>query len=424
MTTNATASTVASLDAYPENVVDIFWLKKDDTTGGSPKANFNPALDKTIIFVHGWSPGAIATGEVIRNMYSIYPELYKNDPTQVNLVNKWIDAGWNVGVFNWYPFADDDDITDFNAVSVVPYNTESKIHSTDNIVGMRYRNLDGSTFSNLANTSVLYGKTVTEMFLHRYQAFFSKTSSINGIPINTYFSKNKEMRIVGFSLGNQIAMCGTSLINQQIFKGIVTNVPKVTRIELLDPYYCAANTKLAYATKCKAFSNSGGSASIVLQAFKSLPAVIPTVWYQTTPLTNIYNFGDSNDALKKDIVWQGIKVWCVGDVSLSKRHSLAVDWYFNSIDVKYGAYKYSGTWYSGYKWIKLAEDCNAFSACSPNDYVLKKMPLPVYWLQISNSIFCANVSAVDGCETIETNDDCFSMEDGEYASSVNLMEYL
>lgn len=406
--------------SYPESNVNIFWLKKEDNSGGSIMTNFNTSLEKTIIFIHGWSSGCIKNGELINNLYSAYPETYKNNQTQVNLYNKWIDAGFNVGIFNWIPFADDDDITDFNAISVVPYNTESKIHSINNIVGMRYRNLDGTTFSKLSPLSILYNKTITEMFIHRYLEFFSSTL------YGGYFKTNKEMRIVGFSLGNQIAMCGTSIINQNIYNktDAYKNIPKITRIELLDPFYCYKNLNLMYSTKCTAFTNTGSSASIILSAFNSLPSKIPTIWYQSTPLTNMAIFGDSNDELKKNIVWQGIKLWCVNDLSLSKRHSLVVDWYFNSLNIKFCSYKYTGNWYSGYKWTKLPEDCNAFSASSSNDYIIRMMPLQKYWIQISNSIFKNNISNIDGSESIETFDDCFSIEDGDYASSIDLLEYL
>lgn len=391
---------------YPESVVGLFWLSKDDMVGSkndvSNNQNFNPSRN-TVIICHGWQNGSIKRNELF-NLYSMYSKLF----TQ----NEWINNNWNVGVFRWIPFADDDDVTDLNSINVAPCNTECKIHVLNGLTGMRYREKDGNTFKSITDvSSKLFGKTVRDMFVDEYSRFFSNITKHD----------NQEIRILGHSLGGQLAMVTTAAINATV------NLPKVDRLELLDPYY-TGNYRQYYKLDSGNLTYDGYAACISRNALQCLNPDsdnpnVAVVWYQCTSLTNVYGISDSNDAMKKPVVWEGVRFWYISDLNQAERHSAIIPWYFQTLNYNPPQYIYTGTkWWSA-KWLECPNE-SGFSANTSISYIKQNMNLKCYWIQ-ANKSYGVDDTAIkenNGATTFKVNDDIFAKEIGDYASSVDLLE--
>ena len=330
------------LSNYPECVTGLFWLSHDyksdginankfgektessPTTDGkyyginSKKCLFDPSR-KTIIYVHGWQQTLIKN-----KIFTVLP------PSIVN----FITDGWNVGIFRWQSFSDDDDtsFTDYN--STVPVVTESKIYSKN---FMRYRNANGIGFVNIPHvspTSSPYSnKNMTDIFVEEYAKYFGEsTSKYTG----------SEIRFVGHSLGTQLVVNAARQINESTTTTTTTtttpNYKKVNRIDLLDAFFCNINKKDAQDKF--GYNGLSGAQKTVDNVNKLNPDPaklnVAISWFQCTALTNITPekiskdilgldsvilgplfqravgdmiFSDSNDALKTLVAYQCHKFW-------------------------------------------------------------------------------------------------------------------
>jgi len=86
---------------------------------------FDPSKP-TVIYVHGYQPRTIIRKFRESLNWNDNDDEYGLD---MNAADHWLKAGWNVGVFYWASYADEDYVHD----------AEAKIWSNDTSVGMRYR---------------------------------------------------------------------------------------------------------------------------------------------------------------------------------------------------------------------------------------------------------------------------------------------
>ena len=362
--------------SYPEDYVGIFWLDPNnqmDQYGKKGPINFNPDK-KSVIFLHGFRNGSISHKT---NNYSVLSSNYSNKIAHAS----WL-SDWNVGIFRWEPFADDDDYE----LIPNPRKTEVKIHVGTNL---RYRNKDSRDFTTAP--AKLYGKSISDMFIDEYK-------SVN-------FAENLEVRLVGHSLGCQLSL--------SVAAGIVklgTNVKQVNRIELLDPYFCNGQN-IDYISTPKSSAAMARMNLSIINPSKTVPSV-PVCWYQCTNFTDFDINACSNTDMKKYVAWQGLKFWYLGDTDFSLRHCECISWYFLSQSllpayVYYSIYCY-GWWNkhpSGYE--------NALSATVSDDYIKKCMYDEIYWVQINNSILNNDISSTDNTLTTSVRDDKFQIIKGK-----------
>ncbi|HYF94180.1 MAG TPA: hypothetical protein VD969_18335 [Symbiobacteriaceae bacterium] len=160
---------------------------------GLSREYFDPARP-TVIYVHGWAKNSVRESG---------RESMKSPTDQQDMMAAW--KGWNVGVFYWNAFSDDD-------WGAEPRFAEGKIDKGE----ITWSQADGRGGSHFADTrvkdpaSVLFAGAILEAMKE---------------------FKGPEFRIVGHSLGTQMAVMGTYYVSK-------SQSPHLTpgRVALLDPW--------------------------------------------------------------------------------------------------------------------------------------------------------------------------------------------
>ncbi|WP_224249070.1 hypothetical protein [Hyalangium gracile] len=211
-----------SAKPYDCNSLDygLYWYGKNNTskkayTDGRDISGYYSKTKPTVIYVHGWQKGTVKDNLVAGTNTSNGREEFFWDVGNVNVANAWVDAGYNVGIFHWTQLADDDDVLP------TPIGPEAKIWTnnfatTANDYRLRWRKCDG-TF----NTASQAPAPARQLFYTAYKAALSKYAG-------------PEIRIVGHSLGNQMALGMTRLAYDDTSLA-ASRKPK--RVALLDPYW-------------------------------------------------------------------------------------------------------------------------------------------------------------------------------------------
>lgn len=186
----------------------IYWAGANGALAKAVPGQSNPYFSPskpTVIYVHGWEKDTTARG--FRETFN----WSKNDPTNginVDTSNSWRSAGWNVGIFYWNQFSDEGEVKD----------AEAKIWSPSGPRGMRWRKCDGTyqTFSRNVSAAQLF-----------YESYTSAMSSFTGT----------QVRIVGHSLGNQMAVRMTKMVSDNVDAGRIASRLLPKRVTLADPFW-------------------------------------------------------------------------------------------------------------------------------------------------------------------------------------------
>ena len=175
---------------------------------------FDPSKP-TILFIHGWQPGATVNKQRFDFCYQYPVSSTENSPIY-NTLHYW--KGWNVGVFYWTQFADEDNMLD----------AEAKIYSNHGAQGMRWAYLDEQGQLQHCQAGSLHCKMplrydgqvadVLQMLERAYR---------QALPAHMNAS---QLRIAGQSLGTQLAIQLTRYVLNH------PQLPQPTRLSLMDPY--------------------------------------------------------------------------------------------------------------------------------------------------------------------------------------------
>ena len=192
----------------------IYWYGPGNTaqkaTNGTTSVFFDPSKP-TVIYAHGWQKDST---KARRREDFLFKQAA--DDSVKNVADAWLTAGWNVGIFYWNQFADEDDVR----------SAESKIWGlsdpTVEAAGMRWRQCDGS-FSSASSPEVPVG----ELFLESYRNALAGYQGSN-------------IRLVGHSLGNQVVTRLAGLIADQVASGQLARNLLPTRVALMDPWWSMA----------------------------------------------------------------------------------------------------------------------------------------------------------------------------------------
>jgi len=301
-----------------------YWFKNGSESVKATGSNIPGYYDSskpTVIYFHGWQKGTSVDN--YRREKFIFV-----DPTQsnasVDIASKWITDGWNVGVFYWNQFADEDEVTD----------AEAKIWSPNGPQKMRYR-LNTGSFSTASMPTISIGDLAYNDFI-RIMANYTGT----------------EIRFAGHSLGSQLATRTAKKLSDANSK----LMPK--RLELLDPFW-SKNGKTflgntvngTITTTCEVAGGSNpdwvGEVSrcyIVKMIAKNSLAV---TWLKTSAIFDA-GVGDGNNDLKTIVVFMNPVSGWWGLDKQTEKHVWAKNLYFWSkiVPDKTGVPSYANTPYA------------------------------------------------------------------------------
>lgn len=200
----------------------------------------------TIIFIHGWEPGT--TARLSRQSWLSPLPTGRRD-----LAAAWRARGYNVGVFYWNQFADDD-------CCLIPSAVEKKIWADEPLT---YRVLNSTTGRLAPIKTYPGGASVASLFVRSYRS-----------ALGDFYGA--EVRLAGHSLGAQLAVHATYLLRGLAATGRLPVALVPRRVALLDPFfsggaqpYLAHGRSTADETAYEAGTLRGGLAPVVFEYYSS-----------------------------------------------------------------------------------------------------------------------------------------------------------
>ena len=265
--------------------------RSQKATSGIPNPYFDPT-QPTIIFVHGWLPDQVSTPPTF--MFDISAE-GENIGSHFDLAANWIEAGWNVGIFYWHPFADED----------LVWVAEDKIWTADTDAAMRSRDADGNY-----HTADMPTVSASELF---YAAYLDALADYSG----------SEIRLAGHSLGNQMAVRLAVQLADGIEAGDVAENLLPTRIALLDPFWSPFP---------KSYLDGQETGTVIRQEIeeKLLPRDILVEWYRSSLLTQETLLNEDVLGFQDEVVYVELAPEFCSPLDQPCRHDAAWQLYFLS----------------------------------------------------------------------------------------------
>jgi len=271
----------------------IYWYGLGNVSQKAVPGVYNPyfnAAKPTVIFVHGWQKNAV----VKRNRDTFnYAE---NDPqygVNVNMADAWINAGWNIGIFYWNQFADEPEVK----------NAEGKIWVGTGPQGMRWRQCDG-TYSTVGSPTV----SAAQLF---YGAITANMANFSG----------PHLRIVGHSLGSQMAHRVSLMLSDNVVAGRINSRLQPTRVALLDPFWSKDD---------KTYLNGRWTGEVAREQINTLKTRgVIFERYKSSNINDLF-LGDSNLQLTKMIGQTELIPSWIPSVDQPARHGAAFNMYFRS----------------------------------------------------------------------------------------------
>jgi hypothetical protein len=191
----------------------LYFFGPNKTARRYRKGEANPFFTGTkniMLYVHGWSGYGI-TGRAARSA----EETFKLDGLgcschpDADLTEAWARKDWEVAAFFWDNFADE----------ALHINAERKIWTTDSAVGMRYWNGSARVTKDAPKVPA------AELLREAVEELMSDCE--DGV----------QMRLVGHSMGSQMALRSSFLLAERVEQGIIPKSYMPTRIAMLDPYW-------------------------------------------------------------------------------------------------------------------------------------------------------------------------------------------
>lgn len=264
----------------------LYWFGYGDTwqkaVPGQSNAYYG-ASKPTVIYIHGWQNGATA-----RKDRETFNREGAGGPS-LDLATAWLNAGYNVGVLYWNQFADEGEVKD----------AEAKIWTAGGPRAMRWRNASGA-YSNGPSQSA------GDLLFNSYKANLAGYSGSN-------------IRILGHSLGNQMAIVLTKKISDAVSAGTLNSKLLPKRVALLDPFY-SNNAKSWLGNQwtgavCRSYVSELKGKGVIFEAYRS-SAVTSTVFV-----------GDENKGLMNMTAFTELKPWYFNSVQQTEKHNAAV-WHY------------------------------------------------------------------------------------------------
>jgi hypothetical protein len=281
----------AATGVFPDSTFNnldygLYWFGYGDSwekaVPGQSNSYYNPSKP-TVIYIHGWQNGSSQNKnrETFNRSDAGGPNL--------DLADSWLRGGYNVGVMYWNQFADEGEVTD----------AEAKIWSTSGPRTMRWRNSSG-VYSN------------------------GPTQSVGDLLFNSYKDNmagytGNNIRILGHSLGNQLAIVVSKKISDAVTAGTINSKLLPKRVALLDPFY-SNNAKSWLANQW-----TGAVSRSYVSALKSKGVMFEA--YRTSAVTNTIFVGDANTNLMKMTAFSELNPWYFNATQVVQKHNAAV-WHY------------------------------------------------------------------------------------------------
>jgi hypothetical protein len=196
-----------------------YWSTKNSYDKQLEQEGYFDPSKPTLFFIHGWQPGTVEK-KVRFDLCYQYKKTSKTYSDVYNILQYWKNHGWNVGIFYWNQFADE---------YYIP-TIESKLYKQANNEEPRWRYINAAGKVNYCSSS----SSKTCMALPRDQN--GQASSVNELAYIAYLNAfpqgyHQKVKVVGFSLGTQIAIQLTDLLlhNQ--------DAVQPSQLVLLDPFF-------------------------------------------------------------------------------------------------------------------------------------------------------------------------------------------
>ncbi len=331
----------------------LYWHGYDDAMQKFVPGETNPFYDPsapTVIYIHGWQKNHAVNGYEKANLLLDHDNVYEY--TQ----NSWINQGWNVGIFHWEQFADEDDVQ----------WAEAKIWTANGPKGMRYRLEDGSYSTALIENPNL---PVAETAYYDVVAALADYTGGN-------------LRLAGHSLGNQMVTRLGELIYENIVNGnLDEETYRIQRIALLDP---------AWTKDGKTWlgdSNGDGNDDWVGERCRWAIFNMIDRWtdshdfvveiYSTTALDTYLGVAmDANYPLRDAVCKTSVRPWYYSTTEIAAKHSVAPRHYFWSMAFD-PPVECTMSW-----WRRYATGEMAPSASAPEWRIKEMMGNAYYWDQV------------------------------------------
>ena len=272
---------------FSELSYGLYWFGYGDSWEKAVPGESNPYYNKnkkTLIYIHGWQEDTVT--EKSRQAF----ERSSVGGPNHDLAAAWLTAGYNVGILYWNQFADEGEVKD----------AEAKIWTIHGPQAMRWRKLDGS-YEHYDTTD-----SVTRLL---YKSLKNNMENFNG----------SELRIVGHSLGNQIALSVADLLRADIALDKISSNLLPDRIGLLDPFY--SNGAKDYLNGDWAGERSRWAANRLINAGVAIEA------YRSSAVTSSVFVGDANDSLMEKTAFTELRPWYFHSWEINEKHS-AAGWHY------------------------------------------------------------------------------------------------
>jgi len=266
----------------------LYWFGDNYNNKKAVNGQYNQYFNSsapTVIYVHGWEK------DTTKRMFREAFNYSASGAPDINFSQAWINDGWNVGVFYWNQLSDENEVKD----------AEAKIWTANGPKQMRWRRSDGSYKYNGPDVSA-----AVLFFLAYLDAMQNYTGS--------------EIRIVGHSLGNQMAICLTQLLKEAKDNGQIDPNLLPDRVALLDPFY--SNGGKDYL--------GGQWVGEVARGFVSglIDDGVLFEVYRSSGASSTGFIGDTNPGLMNMTAFTELKPWYFGWFDLANKHISAVWHYF------------------------------------------------------------------------------------------------
>lgn len=272
-------------------------VEHDGSVNTVPLKFYDPSKP-TVIHFHGWQPGSSTRGDG----YDREDFRFVWGTEDVITSTSWKDKGWNVAFFYWNQFADESEVKD----------AEAKMWSVNGPQGMRYRLSDGS-YSTMHSPN----KSVGQIAYEQVRAALAGNTS--------YY-----VRLVGHSLGNQLATVVAKKISDGIYAGETGSNVMVDRLELLDPFWSQdGKDYLGDADGNGANDWVGERTRWYVQELIERHAT-PVTWYKSSGILDIW-VGDMNTQLEGIATFIHNRLWYLAAGDYLNKHNHVVPWYYRSM---------------------------------------------------------------------------------------------
>lgn len=313
----------------------------------------------TMIYAHGWQSGSVSKIDHYGRSNFEFELFYWGENnfdgnSDYNGLSEWtnhgwLDKGWNTGMVYWNQFADEDSV----------YDAEEKIWSLNSNSNYKTLNLNGDIISLQWDKNYTFNGTTHTV---------SSIQEMLSIPVKHALANNYsgDIRIVGHSLGNQVAT--------NITKNLTDSSIVVDRLALLDPAWTSYSKD--YLPNDSYGDWTGARVRNFIFEMLDGNSLTSCEAYHTTALNMWTIVADSNDELVDRICDVDILPWYYSATQIDSKHISAIPHYMWSMEFDPPVECYI-SWWSRYK-----TGYDGPSAATSTSRIVNMMNSNYRWIQV------------------------------------------